>query len=88
MRFRSVWYLLAPAVVAVAIAGLVGARHAGTTSGTAPDLSTPGVKTCPSGPPDACDELFARALHVDARVLPSIAPTTADLRYRTGFVLI
>ena len=88
MRFRSIWLVVAPAIIAVAVVGLIVARHAGTTSGTAPDLSTPGVKACPSGPPDACDELIARALHVDARVLPSIAPTTSDLRYRKGFVLI
>src|SRR5690349_17612981 len=88
MRLRSLWLIVVPVVLAVAVTSVLAARHVGTSSGTAPDLSTPGVKACPSGPPDACHELMAQILHVDARDLPSFAENTRDLHYRKGFVLI
>jgi hypothetical protein len=88
MRFRSVWLILVPVVFALAVTGVLVARHAGTSSPTAPDLSTPGVKACPSGTPDACHELMAQLLHIDARDLPSIAENTRDLHYRKGFVFV
>jgi hypothetical protein len=82
------WLILLPVVLAVAAGGVVVAQHAGTSSATTPDLSTPGVKACPSGPPDACHELMAKLLHVDERDLPRVAENTRELHYRKGFVLI
>jgi hypothetical protein len=88
MTHRWTWFAVAPVILILGIAGVFLAQHEGTTTGTPPDLSTPAKKDCPSGPPDACREMIAGLLRVDAQAVPTLAESTDGLQFQKGYVLL
>ncbi len=73
-------------VVLVALGGVLAARHLGESSGTPPS-SKQLLKSCPGTTPEACVTMAASQLGLDPRVLPTISPTPARLRYERGWVV-
>jgi hypothetical protein len=81
--------LFAGVVIVVAVAALLFAGRIGSKVGTSADLdnSALSTKTCPTGSPNDCRDLFATTIHVDATQLPTIATEIPGLTFTGGQII-